>query len=397
MSNSRERRICCNPLKNKKKSKKSWFGFAGSSSSSKEEKVKTKPVESTRVTTINSTDRSRRTEISDNFKKDSSSSSSDGGGGRKVGPLSVVVPSEPKQTIQGHRQEAACVRYDGAGTDILATGGSVDGTVKIWNTSNGSIIATLKGGSNNSIISCDVTNGLVAGGGSDKTCRVWDIKTQRMVHQLVGHVNRITCVRFLGGERGIVTASTDRQIKVWDISKQTYRQTINIVLNSTANSIDVADDSYTVVSGHTDGGLRFWDVRTGQRSAEIENVHGSAITSVQFHPLDSSKVLTNGMDSRIKIVDIRSCKVIYKFSHKDFQTSYNWSSSVFSPDGAYVASGSSSNGFIFVWNAHNGKLIRTLEGGHHDAGVCGIAWGRGGSSGQQVTSVDKSGKLVLWS
>ena len=65
--------------------------------------------------------------------------------------------------------------------------------------------------------------------------------------------------------------------------------------------------------------------------------------------------------------------------------------------GAYVASGSSSNGFIFVWNAKNGKLIRKLECGHNDTGVCGLAWGRGGNNGQQVATVDKSGRLVLWS
>jgi WD40 repeat protein len=64
-----------------------------------------------------------------------------------------------------------------------------------------------------------------------------------------------------------------------------------------------------------------------------EDVHKSAITSVQFHPTDASKVLTNGMDSLIKIVDVRTCKAIHEFSHKDFQTSYSWSSSVFSPDG----------------------------------------------------------------
>lgn len=133
------------------------------------------------------------------------------------------------------------------------------------------MIATLKGGSNNSIISCDVTNHLVAGGGSDKTCRVWNIKLQRMVHQLVGHANRITCVRFLDGEKGIITASADRQIKIWDTSKQTYRQTNNIRFNSTANSIDVIDDSCTIVSGHVDGGFRLWDTRTGQKSAEIES------------------------------------------------------------------------------------------------------------------------------
>ena len=94
-----------------------------------------------------------------------------------------------------------------------------------------------------------------------------------MVHQLVGHANKITSVRFLGTAKGIITASADRQMIVWDISKQTYRQTTNISLNSTANSIDVADDSYTVVSGHVDGGLRLWDIRTAQKSAEIESAY----------------------------------------------------------------------------------------------------------------------------
>jgi autophagy-related protein 16 len=262
--------------------------------------------------------------------------------------------------------ESLYCRYDDLDGDVLATGGSVDGTVKVWNTSNGTLRATLKGGSSNAIISVDVTNHLVAGGGTDKTVRVWNFSTNRMVHHLVGHANKVTCVRFFSGERGIVTASSDRQIKVWDVSKQTYRQTTNLHLNSTANSIDVGIDSYTVVSGHIDGGLRFWDIRTGQRNAEIERksenvsrsvnkpiimtqltsflkkflfpslcaeMHESAITSVQFHPLDSTKVLTNGMDSKLKIIDIRAGKPIQDFHHNDFQTSYNWSSSSFSPDG----------------------------------------------------------------
>jgi len=366
-------------LKKQEEKRKSWFGLA--ITTTKDATV------GTTVKTKISSDKSTWNENSNYLDKDSIS-------GRKFGSLSIVPPSEPEKIIQAHRKEATCVRYDDAGTNI-ATGGS-DGTVKIWNTSNGSVIATLKGGSNNTIISCDVTNHLAAGGGSDKTCRVWNIKLQRMIHQLVGHANRITCVRFLDGERGIITASADRQIKIWDTSKQTYRQTNNISFNSTANSIDVMDDSRTIVSGHVDGGFRLWDTRTGQKSAEIENVHESAITSVQLNPLDSSKVMTNGMDSRVKIVDIRTCKVIHEFRHRDFQTSYNWSSSAFSPDGAYVASGSSSNGFIFVWNA-NGKLLQKLEDGHNETGVCGLAWGRGGNNGQQVATVDKSGRLILWS
>ena len=63
--------------------------------------------------------------------------------------------------------------------------------------------------------------------------------------------------------------------------------------------------------------------------------------------------------------------------------------------GAYAAAGSSSNGNIFVWNADDGSLKAHLDQGH-SAGVCGFSWGRGGSSGQQVASLDRKGALVLW-
>lgn len=65
----------------------------------------------------------------------------------------------------------------------------------------------------------------------------------------------------------------------------------------------------------------------------ITDIHEGAITSVQFNPSDSSKALTNGMDSKISIVDLRTCKPLQKFGHAEFRTSYSWSSSSFSPDG----------------------------------------------------------------
>mmetsp|Transcript_19160 Transcript_19160/g.47705 ORF Transcript_19160/g.47705 Transcript_19160/m.47705 type:complete len:105 (-) Transcript_19160:876-1190(-) len=102
------------------------------------------------------------------------------------------------------------------------------------------------------------------------------------------------------------------------------------------------------------------------------------------------------MDSVVKIVDVRTAKAVHEFKHVDFQTSYSWSTSVFSPDGAYVASGSSSNGFVFCWNTKNGQLVRVLDKGHQNAGVCGIVWGRGGDSGHQVATTDKGGKLIFW-
>jgi WD40 repeat protein len=69
----------------------------------------------------------------------------------------------------------------------VATGSS-DSTVKVWDGAQGTLQATLRGGNGNVIIACDISNGIVVGGGTDKTCRVWNARTERMVSGRGGRV-----------------------------------------------------------------------------------------------------------------------------------------------------------------------------------------------------------------
>ena len=86
----------------------------------------------------------------------------------------------------------------------------------------------------------------------------------------MGHQNKITCVRLFGGDTpSVITGSADHTLKIWDISRKTYRQNITLAQNSTATCVDVASDCTTGVTGHMDGGLRLWDLRSGQLTAEI--------------------------------------------------------------------------------------------------------------------------------
>jgi WD40 repeat protein len=62
--------------------------------------------------------------------------------------------------------------------------------------------------------------------------------------------------------------------------------------------------------------------------------------------------------------------------------------------GRYAIAGSTSCGDIFVWDTSSGALTTKIAG--HDAGVVAVSWGRGGTNGQQVASVDKNGSLILW-
>ena len=121
------------------------------------------------------------------------------------------------------------------------------------------------------------------------------------------------------------------------------------------------------------------------------DMHAGGISSVSFSPVSSTQVLTNGMDSCLKLVDIRTGTSIHTFRHAEFSTPQSYSMAVLSPDGRYAAAGSGSNGSIFIWDAVHGNLRAQLSG--HKTGVCAIDWCRGD---QQVATIDRRGSMILW-
>jgi WD40 repeat protein len=100
--------------------------------------------------------------------------------GRQWGAVGAVLPSQPLHTIQAHKNDVTCVRYDGTNLNLVATASS-DSNVRVWDTSNGQIQATFSGGGSHPMIGCDMSGGIVCGCGADKTCRVWRYDTKRMV------------------------------------------------------------------------------------------------------------------------------------------------------------------------------------------------------------------------
>ena len=98
----------------------------------------------------------------------------------KFGSFGVVMPSTPRHTVAAHNMEGMCLRYDGSGNNVIATASS-DSTVKVWETGTGTVRATLHGSAGHAMIACDIYGSVVIGAGSDKTCRVWNHRTERMV------------------------------------------------------------------------------------------------------------------------------------------------------------------------------------------------------------------------
>ena len=115
---------------------------------------------------------------------------------------------------------------------------------------------------------------------------------------------------------------------------------------------------------------------------------------MQWKPGSVHEILTNGRDC-LKIIDARTNSAIKTYQDPGFRTITNHASSSFSPDGSHIAAGSGDSGDIFVWNATSGEVEKRLCG-PHKSGAMGLAWGRGGTNGQQVATIDKSGTMILW-
>jgi hypothetical protein len=93
--------------------------------------------------------------------------------------ISTNLPKSAKKVVATHTNEGNYLICDRTGKKRLAVAG--DDSVKIWDVRSSSLVRTFKCSLGHSIARCDLSAYTVIGAGSDKTCRVWNLKTDRMV------------------------------------------------------------------------------------------------------------------------------------------------------------------------------------------------------------------------
>jgi Autophagy protein 16 (ATG16)/WD domain, G-beta repeat len=92
-----------------------------------------------------------------------------------------TVPTTIHQTIAAHTIDGTYVRYDHSAYSNMVATASSDGTVKVWDMSTGQRRGTFRCSPGYAITCCDLARTFVVGGGNDRSCRVWDLRNERMV------------------------------------------------------------------------------------------------------------------------------------------------------------------------------------------------------------------------
>ncbi|KAI7895338.1 WD40-repeat-containing domain protein [Mucor mucedo] len=300
---------------------------------------------------------------------------------------SIVLPKKVYKKINIHEAEIHCIAASSCGS-MFATGGA-DKKIKLLDARTGHTLQTLNGALQTiTSISFNATDEMVLGSGTDNATRIWSLSTHRLRHTLTGHIGKVYSAKFTADSNRVVSGSHDRTLKVWDLQRGSTIRTIFTF--SSCNDICLMDaDGQTLISGHLDNNIRLWDARTGAAIKELTGVHSGQITSVSMSP-DGNLLLTNSRDNTLKIIDIRMYDIIKSFQSDTYRNGLNWSRSTFSPDGKYVAAGSTSGG-IHIWNARTGKVEREIS--EHSSVVCGVAWN---PNGDYLYSAEKNKAVCMW-
>lgn len=142
----------------------------------------------------------------------------------------------------------------------------------------------------------------------------------------------------------ILAVSPDRYaLKIRDLGKDNWLFTLHTSFTGAVNRLVFSPDGMTLASGHYDGTIRFWDMRSGNL-----------------------------------LYTIQTDEVIESLA--------------FSPDGRMLATGGSySNHLVRLWDTHSGALLRSLIG--HTSGVSQVLFS---PDGLYLVSASYDGMLRLW-
>ncbi len=294
----------------------------------------------------------------------------------------AVIPDEPAWHAEaGHSHTVLSCALSSDGLK-LATGGD-DRVVRVWDTMSGSPVAAVQKALGGASCVAWLGDQVLVCGHSNGSVRVIDAPSGRARHTLSGHTGNIFTTAGLDGDH-FATGSQDRSVRLWSATRGTAIATL--AAGSPATAMAASPDGQLLWTGHMNRAVMLWDVRQRSVAIEMPNVHSQMVSSIDTFT-DGRRLLTNGLDSRLHILDSRSLAVSGTMADSRFVSTARYSHAAIGI-GNYIYVPTKGAG-ICVFDSATETCTKVLKG--HKADVVAVA-GRAGV----IASVDKAGGVVVW-
>jgi WD40 repeat protein len=140
---------------------------------------------------------------------------------------------------------------------------------------------------------------LLATGSRDRTARLWDARTGRLLHVLRHH-GYVESEQFSPDGRSLASASSDGAGYVWDVATG-RRELLLVDANGPVTGAAFSPDGSEIALGSADRLARLYYSQNGRLLAPLAG-HGAAVTGVEFDP-SGRTLVTAGADGTARLWD----------------------------------------------------------------------------------------------
>ncbi|CAE6463288.1 unnamed protein product [Rhizoctonia solani] len=296
----------------------------------------------------------------------------------------IAGPTEPR----GHSVHAIGI----SSNCKLIVAGYEDGTMFIWDATNGLPVSGPFRGHVDSVLTVAFfpDNTRVVSGSRDHTICIWNAVNGALVNPpLEGHTNSVHSIAVSPDGKQIVSGSADYTIRIWDSSNGTP---LVAPLKGHAGpvwSVRFSPDGTKIASGADDNIVLVWKV-TNMMSVSLQSTlegHTEGIVSVDFSP-NSTQVVSTSYDCTIRVWDVSNGATA---SGPFERPVIGFQSVGFSPYGTWFYSGSS-DGTVCLWDATTRTVVDGIPRGHTDS-VESVQFS---PDGTHIVSGSEDHTICLW-
>ena len=218
---------------------------------------------------------------------------------------------------------------------------------------------------------------------SDRTLKIWDLEAGRVLGVLHGHAARVAACAVTPDGRRVVSASHDGTLRVWDFATGRVLATLDGHVDR-VSACAVTPDGRRVVSASHDGELKVWDLDAGRVLVALDG-HADKVNACAVMP-DGRRVISASSDRALKVWDLDTGGCLATLTgHAGAVTAC-----AATPDGRSLVS-ASHDGTIKVWDLDLGRAVATSESHADRVTACVVT-----PDGRRVISTATDGALRIW-
>jgi dipeptidyl aminopeptidase/acylaminoacyl peptidase len=192
----------------------------------------------------------------------------------------------------------------------------------------------------------------IATAGADRTIRVFEVETGKLLTQIEDHADWIFAIAFSPDGKRLASASRDKTSKVFDLEKKESLVTFPVHAQP-VYTVSFTPDGKGVATGGEDNRIRIWAPDNDGKPIREVGGFGGTVFRLRYSP-DGKTLLACSADKAVHVFDAKGSSLRKLQGHTDWIYAL-----AVSPDSKTVASGSW-DGEVKLWNSADGKLLKTI-------------------------------------